>query len=179
MTPVYLRAGHRALRVNLGLNPFHAKRGDQFDQSERRRKKTERRLPLCFFGAGDRGRTDTVSLPLDFESSTSANSITPAYSIEQTILYHKSRFPSSPFLKIPFSFFQKRIFLRALVKNISANKNEREDKINVTQRIAIRSRRPWTRAADQGSLRRKRLQRHRPRPQKSHLHGSPKALRML
>ena len=34
---------------------------------------------LLFFGAGDRGRTDTVSLPLDFESSTSANSITPAY----------------------------------------------------------------------------------------------------
>ncbi len=32
----------------------------------------------AFFGAGDRGRTDTVSLPLDFESSTSANSITPA-----------------------------------------------------------------------------------------------------
>ena len=32
-----------------------------------------------FYGAGDRGRTDTVSLPLDFESSTSANSITPAY----------------------------------------------------------------------------------------------------
>ena len=30
------------------------------------------------FGAGGRGRTDTVSLPLDFESSTSANSITPA-----------------------------------------------------------------------------------------------------
>ena len=30
------------------------------------------------FGAGDRGRTGTVSLPLDFESSTSANSITPA-----------------------------------------------------------------------------------------------------
>ena len=31
-----------------------------------------------FFGAGSRGRTDTVSLPLDFESSTSANSIIPA-----------------------------------------------------------------------------------------------------
>ena len=30
------------------------------------------------YGAGDRGRTGTVSLPLDFESSTSANSITPA-----------------------------------------------------------------------------------------------------
>ena len=33
---------------------------------------------LSGLGAGDRGRTDTVSLPLDFESSTSANSITPA-----------------------------------------------------------------------------------------------------
>ena len=31
-----------------------------------------------FSGAGDRGRTDTVSLPPDFESGTSANSITPA-----------------------------------------------------------------------------------------------------
>jgi|LSQX01.3.fsa_nt_gb hypothetical protein len=30
------------------------------------------------FGAGGRGRTGTVSPPLDFESSTSANSITPA-----------------------------------------------------------------------------------------------------
>ena len=31
-----------------------------------------------FSGAGGRGRTDTVSLPRDFESRTSANSITPA-----------------------------------------------------------------------------------------------------
>ena len=31
------------------------------------------------FGAGSRGRTDTVSLPPDFESGTSANSITPAH----------------------------------------------------------------------------------------------------
>ncbi len=30
-------------------------------------------------GAGGGGRTRTVSLPLDFESSTSANSITPAF----------------------------------------------------------------------------------------------------
>lgn len=30
------------------------------------------------FGAGDRGRTGTVSPPPDFESGTSANSITPA-----------------------------------------------------------------------------------------------------
>ena len=32
----------------------------------------------CFHGAGDRGRTGTVSLPPDFESGTSANSIIPA-----------------------------------------------------------------------------------------------------
>ena len=35
----------------------------------------------CFHGAGDRGRTGTVSLPSDFESDTSANSITPAHNI--------------------------------------------------------------------------------------------------
>ena len=33
---------------------------------------------LSYVGAGGRGRTDTVSLPRDFESRTSANSITPA-----------------------------------------------------------------------------------------------------
>ena len=33
---------------------------------------------LYLIGAGDRSRTGTVSLPQDFESSTSANSITPA-----------------------------------------------------------------------------------------------------
>ena len=32
----------------------------------------------CSHGAGDRGRTGTVSLPSDFESDTSANSIIPA-----------------------------------------------------------------------------------------------------
>ena len=31
-----------------------------------------------FFGAGSRGRTDMVLLPLDFESSASANSTIPA-----------------------------------------------------------------------------------------------------
>lgn len=34
------------------------------------------------FGAGGRGRTDTVLLPRDFESRTSANSITPAWLLE-------------------------------------------------------------------------------------------------
>ena len=33
----------------------------------------------CIFGAADRGRTGMVSLPLDFESSASANSTTAAY----------------------------------------------------------------------------------------------------
>ena len=43
------------------------------------KKEQTRKMCVCsFFGAGGRGRTDTVSLPLDFESSTSANSITPA-----------------------------------------------------------------------------------------------------
>lgn len=32
----------------------------------------------AFSSAGDRGRTDTVSLPRDFESRASANSATPA-----------------------------------------------------------------------------------------------------
>ena len=34
---------------------------------------------LSFFGAGSRGRTDTVLLPSDFESDASANSTIPAY----------------------------------------------------------------------------------------------------
>ena len=34
---------------------------------------------ICFFGAGDRTRTGTVSLPVDFESTTSANSTTRAH----------------------------------------------------------------------------------------------------
>ncbi len=42
-------------------------------------KETTRRLSL--FGAAGRGRTDTVSLPLDFESSASANSTTAAFNV--------------------------------------------------------------------------------------------------
>ena len=34
---------------------------------------------MYYAGAGGGGRTRTVSLPPDFESGTSANSITPAY----------------------------------------------------------------------------------------------------
>ena len=40
-------------------------------------------------GAGDRGRTDTVSPPRDFESRTSANSITPA--LRQTVYHTRAK----------------------------------------------------------------------------------------
>ena len=42
-------------------------------------------------GAGDRTRTGTVSLPADFESATSANSITPACKCYYTILLQKNQ----------------------------------------------------------------------------------------
>ncbi len=46
---------------------------------------------VFFSGAAGRGRTDTVSLPQDFESSASANSTTAAYEIE-----YLKRIPYSP-----------------------------------------------------------------------------------
>ena len=58
-----------------------------------------------FFGAGDRGRTDTVSLPLDFESSTSANSITPAY---ESLDFPSNTHSISHFFEKIKSFFHSR-----------------------------------------------------------------------
>ena len=55
-------------------------------QSKRATNCATPRQVVCENGAGDRGRTGTVSLPLDFESSTSANSITPA-NITDTLYY--------------------------------------------------------------------------------------------
>ena len=55
-----------------------------------------------FLGAGDRGRTDTVSLPLDFESSTSANSITPAFNKWYCIIYLEKN-------QVLFKYFFKKI----------------------------------------------------------------------
>ena len=46
---------------------------------------------LAFYGAGGGGRTRTVSLPLDFESSTSANSITPALLGHYSILFSRNQ----------------------------------------------------------------------------------------
>ncbi len=52
------------------------------------KKKTDFGCEICLFpGAADRGRTDTVSLPLDFESSASANSTTAANHITFSV-YH-------------------------------------------------------------------------------------------
>ena len=53
--------------------------------------KKSRTSPFCFFGAGSRGRTDTVLLPSDFESDASANSTIPAYGSDfrqRKVLYH-------------------------------------------------------------------------------------------
>ena len=46
-----------------------------------------------FCGAGGGGRTRTVSLPTDFESVTSANSITPAHLLPfyYTLIYLKCK----------------------------------------------------------------------------------------
>ena len=41
-------------------------------------KKADTRTGICFFGAGDRTRPGTLSPAVDFESTTSTNSITPA-----------------------------------------------------------------------------------------------------
>ena len=48
-------------------------------------------------GAGGGGRTRTVLLPTDFESVTSANSITPALLLlkQRILVYHKRRKTSS------------------------------------------------------------------------------------
>ena len=42
-------------------------------------------MGICFFGAGGRTRTGTLSPAVDFESTTSTNSITPA--IGTDVLY--------------------------------------------------------------------------------------------
>ena len=52
------------------------------------------------FDAGGRGRTDTVLLPRDFESRTSANSITPANIKLTFVLYHKEIYIARKILKI-------------------------------------------------------------------------------
>ena len=52
--------------------------------------KKERSERFVLFSAGGGTRTRTISLPSDFESDTSANSITPAKIELHTVLYHKN-----------------------------------------------------------------------------------------
>ncbi len=59
--------------------------GSPIDHADKT-KTNQHKVDPFLFGAGSRGRTDTVSLPPDFESGTSANSIIPAYDAD--LLYH-------------------------------------------------------------------------------------------
>ena len=66
-------------------------------------------------GAGDRGRTGTVSLPLDFESSTSANSITPAHNtMIIAYFFHFVKQTASKFCIYSFVYFQHKTYLTTL-----------------------------------------------------------------
>ncbi len=73
-------------------------------------------------GAGDRGRTGTVSLPTDFESVTSANSITPA---NQLFYYISTKHKNQVYYKIfykngtPFPECRKLIYLPELAVVLS------------------------------------------------------------
>ena len=65
-------------------------------------------MGVLLLGAGSGGRTRTVSLPPDFESGTSANSIIPArieavYPQRKT-LYHNRGIKSRVFLKFKGDF---------------------------------------------------------------------------
>ncbi len=53
-------------------------------------------IPLLF-GAAGRSRTGTVSLPADFESATSANSITAAHETDSFILTPTLQFVKKKF----------------------------------------------------------------------------------
>lgn len=66
-------------------------------------------------GAGDRGRTGTVSLPSDFESDTSANSITPAHNIMIiAYFFHFVKQTASKFCIYSFVYFQHKTYLTTL-----------------------------------------------------------------
>lgn len=68
-----------------------------------------------FHGAGDRGRTGTVSLPSDFESDTSANSITPAHNtMIIAYFFHFVKQTASKFCIYSFVYFQHKTYLTTL-----------------------------------------------------------------
>ena len=68
-------------------------------------KKEQAEKACSLYGAADRGRTDTVSLPQDFESSASANSTTAA--CHQLVYYNTLCFKNQPFFSNFLNFFKK------------------------------------------------------------------------
>ena len=72
-------------------------------------------------GAGGGGRTRTVSLPPDFESGTSANSITPANRDAREIIYQFHRLFKSFFKKIKLALDNYASF----IYNITAQSKAR------------------------------------------------------
>ena len=62
----------------LSTGQFHCYGFESVRLLARINKRGRHRLPLLFIGAGGRTRTGTMSPSVDFESTTSTNSITPA-----------------------------------------------------------------------------------------------------
>ena len=95
-------------------------------ESDRKTKKADTHLGICFFGAGDRTRTGTLSLAVDFESTTSTNSITPADVkifaaefdlIEEIVTLYRLllRFPTLSLLRRAASMVDRGHSLRSLL----------------------------------------------------------------
>ena len=72
--------------VHCGGGVFLLRRGLHREREKSKIKSTRALLRTSAFGAAGRGRTGTVSLPMDFESITSAYSITAAYIGNGTII---------------------------------------------------------------------------------------------
>ena len=67
---------------------------------------------LSFFGAGSRGRTDTVLLPSDFESDASANSTIPANGWYNHAVYYNIMFRKNQYVLVKKVFSQRAIVFR-------------------------------------------------------------------
>ncbi len=76
-------------------------------------------IPALYY-AGGGGRTRTVSLPPDFESGTSANSITPAYRCTTDRLYHIISKNARGYLRF---FCFGRAFFKIHFRNSSKKRN--------------------------------------------------------
>ena len=84
---------------------------------------------IIMYGAGDRGRTGTVSLPPDFESGTSANSIIPAIPYLRGISALRLKYPDiishtaiicNAFLKINSALQKTALALTKYKENVAS-----------------------------------------------------------